>query len=167
MGLVASWHVASSCTRDWPHVSPGLAGRSFATESPGKPPKCISYIIRFESWNDSLIHGMQSGCVVKVKVIQSCPALCDPMDYTVLGILQARIQEWVAIPFSRGSSQPRSPALQADSLPSELPGKPKDFVEWVAYPFSSRSSRPRNRTRISCIASGFFTNYQESPMHVC
>ena len=32
---------------------------------------------------------------------------CNPMDYTVHGILQARIQEWVAIPFSRGSSQPR------------------------------------------------------------
>ena len=40
------------------------------------------------------------------------------------GILQARILEWVAMPFSRGSSQPRSPAVQADSLPSELPGKP-------------------------------------------
>ena len=32
---------------------------------------------------------------------------CDPMDYTVHGILQARILEWVAFPFSRGSSQPR------------------------------------------------------------
>ena len=42
-----------------------------------------------------------------VKVIQSCPTLCDPMVYTVHGILQARILEWVAIPFSRGSSQPR------------------------------------------------------------
>ena len=43
----------------------------------------------------------------KVKVIQLCPTLCDPMDYTVHGILQARILEWVAFPFSRGSSQPR------------------------------------------------------------
>ena len=43
----------------------------------------------------------------KKKVAQSCPTLCDPMDYTVHGILQARILEWVAIPFSRGSSQPR------------------------------------------------------------
>ena len=33
--------------------------------------------------------------------------LCDPMDYTVHGILQARILEWVDFPFSRGSSQPR------------------------------------------------------------
>ena len=44
---------------------------------------------------------------VKVKVTQSCPTLCYPMDYTVHGILQARILEWVAFPFSRGSSQPR------------------------------------------------------------
>ena len=44
---------------------------------------------------------------LKVKVIQSCPTLCDPIDYIVHGILQARILEWVAFPFSRGSSQPR------------------------------------------------------------
>ena len=42
-----------------------------------------------------------------VKVAQLCLTLCDPMDYTVHGILQARILEWVAFPFSRGSSQPR------------------------------------------------------------
>ena len=44
---------------------------------------------------------------VKVKVAQSCPTLCDPMDYTVHGILQVRVLEWEAIPFSKGSSQPR------------------------------------------------------------
>ena len=43
----------------------------------------------------------------EVKVAQSCLTLCDPMDYIVHGILQARILEWVAFPFSRGSSQPR------------------------------------------------------------
>ena len=43
-----------------------------------------------------------------------------------MGILQARILEWVAMPSSRGSSQPRSPALRVDSLPSEPPGKPKN-----------------------------------------
>ena len=47
-----------------------------------------------------------------VLVAQSCPTLCDPMDFrppgsSVPGILQARILEWVAISFSRGSSQPR------------------------------------------------------------
>ena len=45
--------------------------------------------------------------ILKVKVTQSCPTICDPMDYTAHGILQARILEWVAFPFSSGSSQPR------------------------------------------------------------
>ena len=56
----------------------------------------------------------------EVKVIQLCATLCDSMDYTVHGILQAKILEWVAFPFSRGSSQPKDrTALQADSLPAE------------------------------------------------
>ena len=46
-------------------------------------------------------------CDMKVKVAQSCPTLCDFLDCIVHGILQARIREWVAFPFSRGSSQPR------------------------------------------------------------
>ena len=65
-------------------------------------------------------------------VAQSCSTLCDLMDCTlpgssVRGILQERILEWVAIPFSRGSDLPdpgiehRSPASQADSLQSEPP----------------------------------------------
>ena len=64
----------------------------------------------------------------EVKVTQLCPTLSDPMDYTFHGILQARILEWVTFPFSRVSYQPRieprSPALQADSLPAEPQGKP-------------------------------------------
>ena len=44
---------------------------------------------------------------VKVKVTQSCPTLCNAMDYTLLEISQARVLEWVAFPFSRASSQPR------------------------------------------------------------
>ena len=66
--------------------------------------------------------------LMKVKFTQSCPTLYEPMDSIVHGILQARILEWVAFPFSRGSLnpgiKPRSPALQADSLPAELQGKP-------------------------------------------
>ena len=56
-----------------------------------------------------------------MKVAQSCPTLCDPMNYTVHEILQARVLECVAFPFSRGSSQARyrtrSPAWMADTLP--------------------------------------------------
>ena len=64
---------------------------------------------------------------------QLCPTLWDPVDSSpqvssVHGILQARILEWVANPFSRGlpdpGIKPTSPALQADSLPDEPPGSP-------------------------------------------
>ena len=67
-----------------------------------------------------------------VKVTQLCVTVCDPMDCSppgssVHGILQARILEWVAIAFSKGSSQLRAqtgaPALWADSLLSEPLGK--------------------------------------------
>ena len=70
---------------------------------------------------------------VKVKVAQSCPTLCHTMDCSLPGssvheILQARILEWVAVPFSgdlpNPGIKPGSPALQADSLPSEPPRKP-------------------------------------------
>ena len=44
---------------------------------------------------------------LKMKVAQSCPTLCDPMDCTVHGILQVRILVWVALPFSRGPYQPK------------------------------------------------------------
>ena len=51
-------------------------------------------------------HGPQVHAIylVKVKVVQSCLTRCNPMDYTPLGIFQARILERVAYPFSKGSS---------------------------------------------------------------
>ena len=65
---------------------------------------------------------------VKVKATQSCQTLCDPMDYTVHGILQDRILEWVAFPFIRDlpnpGIKPKSHTVQADSLPAEPQGKP-------------------------------------------
>ena len=64
--------------------SPALQMDSLPAELPGKP------------------------CVTKsAKSLQSCPTLCDPMDHPAFGILEARVLEWVAFPFSRGSSQPR------------------------------------------------------------
>ena len=67
-------------------------------------------------------------------VAQLCPILCNSWDYSlpgssVLGILQARILEWVAIPFSRDLPNPGikpSPHTAADSLASEPPGKPSE-----------------------------------------
>ena len=66
---------------------------------------------------------------LKVKAAQRL-TLSNTMDYIVHGIIQARILEWVALPFSRESSQPRdqkprSSALQADSLSTESQGKPE------------------------------------------
>ena len=71
---------------------------------------------------------------VQAKSLQSCPTLCNSMDcslpgFSIHGILQARILEWVATPFSRGSSRPRDrtrvSALRAAALPSEPPKAPK------------------------------------------
>ena len=102
-------------------------------------------------------------CILKVKVIvPSGVWLCDHVDYTVHEILQARILEQVASPFSRESFQPKnqtrvshiagrffaswdsrkaweswsgikpgSPALQADSLSTELSGKPLVYIEFL------------------------------------
>ena len=81
----------------------------------------------------------------KVKVAQSCPTLCNPMDYTAHGILQARILEWVAFPFSWGSSQPRDRTQVsriAGRLRAEPQGKP-DITEVgcksLSYDYSSKS----------------------------
>ena len=66
---------------------------------------------------------------VKVKVAQLCPTLWDPMDYTIHGILRARILEWAAlsspVDLPNPGIEPRSSALQADSLPGEPQGSPR------------------------------------------
>ena len=70
-----------------------------------------------------------------MKVAQSCLSLCDPMNYIVHGILQARILEWVAFSspedLPNPGIEPRSPALQADSLPTELRGL-EGSPDWVS-----------------------------------
>ena len=82
---------------------------------------------------------------MRAKSLQSCPILCDPIDYSppgfsVHGILQARILEWVAMPSSRGSAlldpeiEPTSPALQADSLPLSPKGSPKKQMKALIQP---------------------------------
>ena len=67
---------------------------------------------------------------VKVNVTQLCPTLCNPMDYTIHAIFQARILEWMPFPspgdLPNPGVEPRSPTLQADSLPAEPQGKPMD-----------------------------------------
>ena len=83
-------------------------------------------------------------------VVQLCRTLCDTKDCSppgssVHGIPQARILEYVAISFSRGSFQPgiepRSSVLQADSLPSEPPGKP--FLRNLLFHLFTLQHEPR------------------------
>ena len=108
----------------------------------------------------------------KVKVTQPCPTLCDPMDSTVHGNLQARILEWGRLSLLQGIFQLRDQtqiSCIAGANP-DLPhcgrilyqlnhkGSPR-ILEWVAYPFSSGSSQPRNWTGISRIGGRFFTNW--------
>ena len=69
------------------------------------------------------------GLKLKSESCSVCQTLCDPTDYTIHRILQARIQEWAAVPFSRGSSKTRDRTQAsriADSLPAEPQGKPKN-----------------------------------------
>ena len=84
---------------------------------------------------------------VRVKVARSCLTVCDPMEYSVHGILQARILKWATFPFSRGSSQPRD-RTQVSHIAGRLfqlshQGSPR-ILEEVAYPVSRGSSQPRN-----------------------
>ena len=87
--------------------------------------------------------------VVYSLVAQSCPTLWDPWTVAhqaplCLGILQARILEWVSMPSSRGSSQPRSPMFQADSLLCEPPGKTKNpGVGSLSFPSLGNLPEPR------------------------
>ena len=101
-----------------------------------------------------------------MKAAQSYLTHCDPMDYTVHGILQARILEWVAIPFSRGSFQPQEPrssALQADPLPAEPQGKPKnarvDSLSFLQQTFSTLES---DQGLLHCRHILYQLSYEES-----
>ena len=70
-----------------------------------------------------------------MKVAQSCRTLCDPMDYTVCGILQARILEWVAVPFPEDlpnqGIEPRSPSLIAQLVKNPPAMQETLVASWV------------------------------------
>ena len=110
-----------------------------------------------------LVRVLQRNQEVKVLVAQSCPTLWDPMNCNPSGssvhrLLQARILERVAIPFSRGfpntGIKPGSPALQADSLPSEPPGKLKNTGVDLPNP----GIKPLSLISPT-LAGGFFTTH--------
>ena len=75
---------------------------------------------------------------VHAKSLQSCPTLCDPVEYSPRGssvhrILQARILKWVAIPFSRAYSKPRDCSPPGSSVHRILQAR---ILGWVATSFS-------------------------------
>ena len=90
---------------------------------------------------NEILFTLSSDYMWKWKSLSCVQLSVDHMDYTIHGILQARILEWVAIPFFRGSSQPgiepRSPTLQADSLPAEPPGIATNWnltsISWIDF----------------------------------
>ena len=94
-------------------------------------------------------------CIAKwSEVAQSCLTLCDPMDCSlqcssVHGVFQARVLEWVAISFSRGSSQPSDQTwvscMQSDTLPSKPPGK---HIPWIKSSKGETISKIQGKPRM-------------------
>ena len=82
------------------------------------------------------------------------------------GILQARILEWVVIPFSRGTSQPKDRTQVSHIAGRFFISWATRILEWVVYPFSRGSSWPSNQNRVSCIAGGFFTSWATREAHM-
>ena len=107
---------------------------------------------------------------VKVKLAHSRPTLCDSMDCIVCGILHARILEWVAWLFPSPGDlpnpwiEPRSPVLQADSLPAEPQKKPKNTgvgsLSLLQRIFPNQES---NCGLLHCRWILYQLSYQESP----
>ena len=110
-------------------------------------------------------HSLKRKKEVSVLVTQSCLTLSKPINCgfpRCHGILQARILEWIAISFSRGStlaqgSNPDLPHCRQILYRLSHQRSPR-IVAWVAYPFFRGTFQPRNQTGVSCIAGRFFTS---------
>ena len=154
----------SSSPRDWTQ-SPELQVDSWQSEPPENPK---------EHTND-VISGLYTTlcAVLNCSVVSTslpCHGLYPARLLCPWGILQAKMLEWVALSFSRGSSQPRYwtqvyPHCRWILYCLSHQGSPK-ILEWVSYPFSvvslpslSSSSWTRNWTRIACIEGRFFTSW--------
>ena len=122
-GILSPWGRKESDMTEWLHFH-----FSLSAEIPSLPlalfivmlPKqliehCESTILQFRKeklYQSRLSEGTRGYFESESEVSQSCPTLCDPTDcslpgFSVHGIFQARVLEWVAISFSRGSSRPR------------------------------------------------------------
>ena len=121
-------------------------------------------------WTPSL-RSISNGSEVKwseVKVAQLCPTLCDPMYYTVHDILQVRILEWVVLPFSRGSSQPRNRTqvshIAGIFFTSWATGKPNNTrVGTLSVLLQIFSTQELNQGLLHCRQILYQLSYQGSP----
>ena len=132
--------------RNWTHISspPARAGGFFTSST---------------TWEAASLR-------VKVKVAQSRPTLCNPMDYSPwnspgqnTGVDSLSLLQEI---FPTQGSNPGLLHCRRILYQLSHEGSPR-ILEWVAYPFSSGSSQPRNWTGVSCIAGGFFTNWAIPP----
>ena len=114
-------------------------------------------------------HGTMDWFQIEKGVVKA--VYCHLVYLTYMQTTAFKMLGWSGQPFSSPGDphnpgiEPRSPTLQADSLPAEPQGKPKNTGA-EAYSFSSKSSQPRSLTRVFCIASGLFTNQviREAPI---
>ena len=115
-------------------------------------------------------YSVQSIIWSEVKVAQLCLTLCDPMEYTVHGILQARMLEWVAVLF-RESSQPRDgtqvSCIAGGFFTSWATRETLKILEWAAYPFSSGSSRPYKPLKKEAFLSYYSYTHTYTHEYVC
>ena len=135
---------------------------------------CQKWFVKFcaedFSLNDDPWLGRQLKLIaIKVwKFLSHVQTLWDPRDCTPVWILQARTLEWVAFPFSRGSSnpgiEPRFPTLWADSLPAEPQGKSKNTgVGSLSLLQGIFLTQELNRSLLYCRQILYQLNYQKSP----
>ena len=123
-------------------------------------PTLLQYVLLF-------LHACSLSCFSHVRLF-AIPWTIARQAPLSMEILQARILEWVAMPFSRGSSnqgiETRSPTLQADSLPSEPPGKPKNIgVHSLSLLQGTFPTQGLNRGLLHCRWILYQLCYQGSP----
>ena len=151
-------------------VSSAFAGGFLTTGPPEKShinffkcPSGVLYCFQSRTWTKTT-PCIWPSCLLKVKVLvaKSCPPLCNPMDCSPpapLSMEFPRQEYWSRLPCPSPGDlpdpgiKPRSPALQADSLPSEPPRRPAlspgCLLIWHSYPASPRPSWPLKFSSLS------------------
>ena len=113
-------------------------------------------------WPRNDLRGPSPTLWSEVEVAQSCPTRHNPTDYIVHGTLQARILEWVAVPFSRGSSQPRDRTQVchiAGGFSTSWATRKAHFIRTlhslaILWQFLGQVHKESRSERVSCICWG-------------